>query len=133
MFLGALDENERRAFLDLAVLMIRADGALDAREQRVFESYKHECALPEFSPTPRTAEALAAVFGASARRKQRIVVVELLGIALADRKVDVSEAKLARHLAETWGLSDGEYRRLSRWTKDFVEIVEDGYRLVGVD
>jgi hypothetical protein len=130
MFLNALNETERKRFLELAYHAVCIDGVVEPREQRAFASYQQECQLPDYAPTGTPVAELATAFHASTKRIRRIVLLELQGLVLADGALQQREADLLQQLATAWEFREAEYRRLRRWTQDFLDLLEDGARII---
>ncbi|OGV64595.1 MAG: hypothetical protein A3K19_29660 [Lentisphaerae bacterium RIFOXYB12_FULL_65_16] len=131
MFLSSLNDPEKKGFLELASRAISADGKCTPLEEEILASYRYECGMPEFVVSIRPLEAIIEELRPAPRRTHRVVILELMGMLLADKDFADKERQFMQRLADTWQVDPSEYRRLTRWAKDFLDIVTDGYRLVG--
>jgi uncharacterized tellurite resistance protein B-like protein len=125
-----LDDKERRCFLGLAHKAIRADERVSEAEEEIFESYKAECGMTDFVPENDSVDDIVAQLKELPIEKLRIIIIELYGILLADDSLADSEARFVQEIAHQLNIRDVELRRMKRWSLDFINVVEDGYRLI---
>ncbi len=130
MFLSALKADEKEAFLELAHHLMVADGEVHDEEREVFESYLYECELPGYKVQQQGIKNITEKLKDSDKKTQKIILVELWGMILADTKVGDQEKDFMDSLAREWGFNESQNRRMRRWAKDFTDIIGDGYRLI---
>lgn len=114
MYLGELNAKQKDRFLDLGIGLAVADGDFSdvekdtihllCDEMRIKDRYKAE-ASPE--------EAIRFFASEANQRIQRIVVFELLGIAMADSVYETRERKLIAEAAKAFSIGDDEIKEIS--------------------
>lgn len=108
MFLSLLATAQKKMFMSMAFIMASSDGVLSENERLVIESYstemnmevKMEEADKEF------AHVLSEINTYCEIREKKIIVFELIGLAMVDGNYDEGERKLVRSAIENWGLND---------------------------
>jgi uncharacterized tellurite resistance protein B-like protein len=130
MFLSELLDKEKKVFLGLAFLAMKSDGNISPDEMRVFNTYKHECQLPEYQYKDENLDELLKDLKHSTKKSKRIVLMELMGIWIADNIWEDEEIEMMYHIGESLGLSESETTRLKRWAREMRDIVFDGYELL---
>ena len=130
MYLEALSEKERKIFLDLAYFAMECDGEIAKEELETIETYKVECKLPEFTRTQRTMDECIKLLKTSEVMNRRIVFAELCGMWAADNKWTNEELKMMDRVSTGLGIRPELASRIKRWSREFREIVADGFRLI---
>lgn len=126
MFLYLLNENEGKAFMELAVQAMRVNGVEKDCEKAEYESYITELNLPGYKTQGLSFDEAADAFEQSTIPVKRSVIIELCGMLYADKEIDSDELKWIHNLSNKFQLSEGETRRLIQWSKDFSDFVEIG-------
>lgn len=130
MYIAMLNEDERRCFLELAHHAVVADHEVVSAEQEILDSYKAECEMPEFAPSGKDITEILVQLRSARPDVHRIILMELYGIVLADDTLAKDEEAIIARIAEGLGISEPELRRMKRWSLDFINVVEDGFRLI---
>jgi len=114
VFLAALNDHQKQAFLTLANAIIHADKRLTPQEEAMLASMRCEMSFPADTPVPATdMEAAIAAFD---RRPSRIAaMLELTGLCLADNDVAPEEENLLARIGNAFGLSDDELLGQRDW------------------
>lgn len=121
MFLNHLQEEQKKAFLALALKMMHADEVTDPREELIFLSMRREMGFWQETRLPQgTVEDLASLF--TDRKSQRIVMLELLGMVYADERFQEQEQRLLRGLARLFDISEEEATKLENWVLRQIEL-----------
>jgi hypothetical protein len=133
MYLKALSDDEKQAFLELAYMAARADRILALEEYELWRAFRFELGLPDDRYTVRElslAEA-AAVFKSD--RSKRIALLELVGLVMADGVEAPAENAFLQELADRFGL-DGTYLvACFGWVKRHGAVLAEGRGLVDGD
>lgn len=130
MFLGALSDQEKKTFLELAHYIMTCDGETSDEEAEMFQSYIHECQLKDYKIQNISFDELINNIKNSPKKKLRIIIIELMGIIMSDHKYDLSEENHMQKISQVWDFSDAQMRRMRRWTQDMTDVVHDGQRLI---
>ena len=133
MFLTELDTDEKKYFLELSFHGMEANEQLKDSEMKIFTNFKYECTLPEYEVKKINLDEILSFFMKSKKHIQKIVVIELLGIFLADGKICDKEELLLDKITNKWNLSNAQVRRMRRWVMDCNDMLADAYRLIGVE
>lgn len=131
MYLELLHKDEQKSFLELARYSMGLNGEYKAEEEEMLLSYKHECQLVEYMANRQDEiEQIISSLKASTIQVKKIILVELLGIMLADGEVCDNESKFLYKLSEELDVSEYEVKRIRRWVEAMNDIVQEGYELV---
>jgi len=116
MFLAMLDPEEKQAFAVLAQRLVAADEVFEAAELRALDILWAEMGIESPEVDRRDESELVAVFGS--RRSKVVALLELLGLAYADRDFCLDEESMITAVAHEMGLDAAELARLDRWVSD---------------
>lgn len=118
MFLAGLNDEQKKAFLAIAMKVIGADGRLDPRERQMIEAMRYEMGLFQETDLPHgSIEELARPF--DTRRSQAIVLMEGIALAYADMDFSGEEQKILRALALIFGISEKDATEMENWVLEF--------------
>ena len=133
MFLGQLLEVSKKNFLILAKHSMGLNGEFKDEELEIYRSFQHECDLPGYDPEVNEKGLAEAITSLSGRDMtiRKVVMIELLGIMMADRIVCDSEQEFISQLSASFDLEGYQVKRMERWVSGMNDIVEEGYRIVG--
>lgn len=130
MFLGMLNEKERKNFLELAKVAMEVDGEVTESEQEMLENFRREVDLTDYEIKNTPIKDLKMFFDMSTKQSKKAVLFELAGMLYADQEVADSEAKWLKELGEGWGLRDSEIRKIIRWVMDFNDLLAEGFEYI---
>lgn len=130
MYLEILTESERKIFLDLAHMAMECDGDIAEEELETLRSYEVECRLPNYVRTKRAEAECLNLLKKSEMSHRRIVLVELMGIWSADGVWADAELAMMDRVVAGLGISTALALRIKRWSREFREIIADGFRLM---
>lgn len=133
MYLEMLTETERKIFLDLAYQAMECDGEISQEEVEIIASYEVECRLPGYKRTQRTEKECIKLLKKSEMSHRRIVLLELTGIWSADNVWKDAELAMMDRVAAGLGIPAAVASRIRRWSREFREIIADGFRLFSED
>jgi uncharacterized tellurite resistance protein B-like protein len=126
MFLNRLNLDQRKAFLAIAMKIIGADGALDARERQMIESMRYEMALYTETDLPKgyvSIEEMAKPF--DTREAQIVLMLECIALAYADEDFAGEEQKILRELALIFKLPEEEATEMENWVLRYKSLVKE--------
>ena len=109
MYLNLLDDDEKRAFAELAEKMIEADGLVIGREASALAALNAEMGVTETGGGGRTVDELAGVF--KSRRSKIAALLELIGLGYSDTAFSVSEESLVNSVANQMAVSPDDLHR----------------------
>ena len=125
MFLNALNEKEGKNFLELATLAMSIDGTVKESEKTVFETYRKEMVLQNYTIQNKPYDKLAMEFRSSTKKIKKIVIIELAGVLYADEEIDSSEQSWLMKLGHDLEFRDSEIRKMLRWSMDFNALLNE--------
>lgn len=126
MFLYLLNEEEGKAFMELAVHAMHVNGEEKECEKAEYESYLTELNMPNYKTVGLSFEDATATFKYSSTPVKRSVIIELCGILYADKEIDKDETNWLYSLSNAFEIKKEETERLIRWSKDFSDFLEIG-------
>ena len=148
MFLYMLNDNEGKAFMELAVLAMKVNGQEKQCEKMCIKGLKGDAisigALERFvadyainltelgladssyKVKGLSFEDAVSAFKHSSVPVKRCVILEICGILYADKEIDSDELKWVNNLANSFKIDKSETERLIRWSKDFSDFLEVG-------
>ena len=130
MYLEMLTEKERKLFLDLAYQAMECDGEISQEEIETIKSYEVECQLLGYTRTQRTEKECLKLLKQSEMSHCRIILIELTGIWSADNEWKDAELAMMDRVAAGLGISVTLASRIRRWSREFREIIADGFKLL---
>jgi len=130
MYLSSLGEREKRLFLELLRHTALIDEEVVDSEAQALDSYIHECELPNYRPLGLPINKIIEELNNSSHIVKSIVMLELWCLLYSDKAIAEKEDTFMTELSSKWSFSDAQLRRYQRWAKDFINIIEDGNRLI---
>lgn len=129
MFLNQLSNEEKNAFISLSVKISEANGVFDELEKEMIQEYCKEMDIPLFNiEKTESADALVEIFKNATDHVKRIVILEALGLAYSDGKLDSEEDALMRSFAEKIGIGENAYKEivelLNKYNAVLAELIE---------
>ncbi len=130
MFLGRLNPMQQKAFIALALKMVKADGRFDKRERQLIENFRYETGLyTEVVLPDGTVEELAQNF--DTREARKIVMIESVALAYVDGECCDSERVILRALALSFDFSEQEAAEIEAWVLRHREIIMNAEVIIG--
>ena len=109
MYLALLKQNEKENFLKLAVALSSADGNFGEEEHFMISQYCDEMGLDNHIPNEVDKDFIVnEIANDSSIQNKKIMIFELLGLAMSDKKFSKSEETLILSFANKLGI-DSEY------------------------
>ncbi|MCP5106522.1 MAG: hypothetical protein GY950_24270 [bacterium] len=126
MFLNSLNEEQKKAFLGLAIKIIGADGQLDPRERQMIEAMRFEMGMFTETDLPRGyIEIEDMVKSFDTRQSQVILMLEGLALAYADEELHGEEEKILRELALVFKFSEEDATNMENWVLRYKELLKE--------
>jgi len=106
MFLNVLSEENKKIFIDLAIVVACADDSFDPEEKDLIEAYKQEMGIEYYHPEVRTEinSIISNIVLSCTEKEKRIVVFEIIGLAKSDKIYDSREKELVNRIATAIGV-----------------------------
>ena len=121
VYLNLLDDDEKRAFAELAEKMIEADGLVIGREASALAALKAEMGVTEAGGKGGTVEELAGVF--KSRRSKVAALLELIGLGYSDTAFSVSEESLVNTVANQMAVAPDDLHQIEDWVRDHFSLI----------
>ncbi len=121
MYLNLLDDDEKRAFAELAEKMIEADGLVIGREAAALAALKAEMGVTDAGDGGRSVDELAGVF--KSRRSKVAALLELIGLGYSDTSFSVSEESLVNEAANQMAIGPDDLHQIEDWVKDHFSLI----------
>ncbi|WP_026692657.1 TerB family tellurite resistance protein [Peribacillus kribbensis] len=119
MFLAELQQEEKYAFLELAVLMANIDGNVSFYEGAILNKYKKEMGLEDYQIKGLPIDDILQQF--QSERSRNIVLTELFQLIYSDGVFHEKERESVRVIKEHFGFGKGEFENF----KDWIEKIKD--------
>lgn len=130
MFLNSLTQEQKKAFLSIAMKIIGADGILETRERQMIETMRYEMGLYNETDLPKgEIEDIAKIF--DTRKSRVIVMLEGIALAYADEDLGGEEHKILRSLALIFEFSEDEATAMENWMKRYKDLHQEAVALFG--
>lgn len=131
MYLNALNNKEKESFLKLAHYSMEIDGVIKDEEKAILKNFIFECQLIDYDISyDENIDVIADTLTVSSTKVKKIIILELLGVLLADGDYHETEQGFIKNLAEKFNVKDFEVNRMERWVEAFNDMVREGYSLV---
>lgn len=133
MYLGELNETQKVRFLDLGIGLASVDGKFCDEEKNIIRLLCDEMHIEERCTAEVSPEEAAQFFVTEANQRiQRIVVFELLGIAMADSIYQDCELALITKIAKAFSIDKHEMDDLCEAIRQLYRLYAKFSRFIGV-
>ena len=133
MYLKALTNDEKEAFLELAYRAARADRILAMEEYELWRAFRFEVGLPEDRYSVREQSVGEAAARFKSDRSRRIAMIELAGMVMADGVQAPEENTFLREVAVAFSLEEKFVVACVDWIKRHGAMMQEGKALVDGD
>lgn len=124
MFLGTLSDDQKQAFLVLADAVLQADRRLAPQEAEMLTLMRAEMGFPDDVPVPAS-DVAAAVTVFDCRRSRVAAMLELTGLAFADREIAPEEEAVIGRIGDALGFSQAEILSQREWVFRQMALVHE--------
>ncbi|MCP4217893.1 MAG: hypothetical protein GY765_24840 [bacterium] len=129
MFLNRLTEEQKKAFLAIALKIVSADKHLDPKERQLVEAMRYEMGLWTETDLPKGyVEDLAKAF--DTRQAKVIVMLESIALAYSDEDFCEEEQKILRELAIIFDFDEELATSMEKWVLHYREMMKDAETMI---
>ena len=123
MLLKEFDEKQRKLFIQIANQVVMADGVLHENEKKMIEEYRREMLIEDYSIPEEKVDikALVSKMGLS-ERKKRILMFELIGLALCDENYNYQEKEYIENIRIVLNMSEDEMSRVGKFANETIDL-----------
>lgn len=121
MFVNNLNPEQQSILLFLAKEIAKADGNLHEIQNRMLDILKEQ-SQAGVAPTPIATEDLSSFF--NDKKSKYSLLLELIGVAQADKEYHITEKNLIVQYASSLGLSNDELITLENWVVKQMDLSE---------
>ena len=123
MFLGSLNQNEKEAFISLAIRAAESNDQFSDDEKAMISEYCREMDMSGYEQdVPKTIEEIVDCYINSEERHKKIVVLELIGLMYADGYYDAKEQKFVTSFADKIDVSSDMVKKIENIIMQYVDI-----------
>ncbi|WP_066250154.1 hypothetical protein [Neobacillus drentensis] len=120
MFLAELQQEERKAFLELAALIAKIDGKISIFETSILIRYQKEMGLENYKLKGLAIDEILKVF--KNERSKNIVLTELLQLIYSDGVFHNQESETIKFIKSYFGFDSSEYGSFKDWIVKIKEL-----------
>jgi hypothetical protein len=129
MFLGLLNEREKKAYIFFAAKLIYANDALAIERENVLGFLTHQMDSPESVPLNITEDEAYSVLLEADNAKKRMIYTSLLILTFSGNSGD-NENDILKDIRNRLGLPDSFTTEAIRWKNSFWENMNELFRLI---
>jgi uncharacterized tellurite resistance protein B-like protein len=133
VFLNRFNEAEKRGFLELALLAVRADDAITTEEVQFVEELRLGLGISEedfvqhILADPDFAQAVAAF---ELDESRRLAFLELVALMYADGQYDPAESQFLRRLQAAFAIDEEAARLHHGWARRLLQLRSEALTLI---
>ena len=130
MFLGYLKtEVEKKAFLELALAVARADKKIAMEESKILEAYASEMELT-LDMNIESASLDVSISELNSKAARMATYIELLALANADSDCCSEEMAIIQKVSDEFGISRELAEKCQVWVERITSLYSEGYELI---
>ncbi len=131
MFLGLLNDGQKKLFLELAVKAAEANDVVTVEEQNVMEAFAREMQIePVYNSDDSLDELLEQFCSSSSQKVKRIVLFELLGVLFSDSEFDEREKLFISRVIEKFGIDESKVKDMRDAITEYANLYNRIVRIV---
>ena len=131
MFLGLLNDGQKKLFLELAVKAAEANDVVTVEEQNVMEAFAREMQIePVYNSDDSLDELLEQFCSSSSQKVKRIVLFELLGVLFSDSEFDEKEKLFISSVIEKFGIDESKVKDMRDAITEYANLYNRIVRIV---
>lgn len=125
MYLTNLSSKQKELFLDICLSLSKADNDFIEEEKRVIETLCDEMNIePKYETEKSSSDSLCEISAISNKREKRIIIIELLGIVMADKKIAPEEETFMNNVLDTFQIERSELKDAACLVNELYDIYE---------
>lgn len=132
MYLHLLSEANKASFMAIARAVCAADGNFSDSERFMLEVYAKEMGLSSIESTIEETKAVTTLAETGTNQEKRIVVMELVGLSLADSDFSTEERAFLQAIVEKFDISKDFVTKCETVVGRYLELQNEFNQLVGV-
>ena len=126
MFLQDLNDNEKKAFLTLALEFIVIDGQLDTEEELLVEQMQREMGVTtSYKPEEKSREELLDIF--ESRRSKVVCVIEMQALGYANMEYHTKEIEYIAEMAKHFGITPQTLQKIDKWVLTQLSLLYEAH------
>jgi hypothetical protein len=132
VFLNRLAEREKRGFIELALLAVRADGCITSEEVQFVEELRLAVGLAEDDFVQKILSEPSfdhAVSAFESEESRRLAHLELVALMYADHEYNPSESAFLRRLESTFKFDAMTIANHQEWARRYIRLRTDALAL----
>ncbi len=124
MYLSMLSEKRKNDFLELAYHMALINNDFSEKERIMIENYCNEMqiAIPEVIHTKPIDEIIESMRSECTMAEKKIMIFEILGLALVDGNYDKSEERIVEEIAKALEIGESFLQESKKVLQEYIEI-----------
>lgn len=132
MYLHLLSEANKASFMAIARAVCAADGNFSDSERFMLEVYAKEMGLASIESTIEETKAVTTLAETGTNQEKRIVVMELVGLSLADSDFSTEERAFLQTIVEKFNISEEFVSQCENAVGRYLDLQNEFNQLVGV-
>lgn len=113
MYLSTLEKGQKELFLDLCIILSESDGDFSETEKETIDKFCIEMNIPSRYEAKKDADTTLAMLNESCSEYvKRSLVLEIIGIVIADGKYADAEKEILIKLSKVFSISYGEIEKM---------------------
>lgn len=124
MYLGLLNEKEKKMFLDFAQYVSASDGNVGVEETETLKSYCVEMNIStQFEKPIKTVDnVIEEINSLCDDRSKKIIIFELIGLALSDNSYDIAEKNLINSAIESFNMDKNYIQECEKIISEYISF-----------
>lgn len=126
MFLNALNQEDKKKFLELLYKIANCDGEYAEEEAEIIRNYQLELGISEIPETATQAE-LIAYFGEATETVRKIVLFEIYGLITSDDTIAAGERQALLEIADSFRFDQAQVLELETLAEKLRQVYDEIY------
>ena len=124
MYLALLNEKEKNLFLDFAQFLSASDGNIGVEEVEMLKAYCAEMNIStQFKKSSKSVEnIIEEINSVSDDRSKKIIIFELIGLALSDSCYDESEKRLITEAIQIFDMDENYIQECEKVITEYISV-----------
>lgn len=132
MYLHLLSETNKASFMAIARAICAADGNFSDSERFMLDIYAKEMGLASIESSIAADEAVTTLAETGSDKEKRIIVLELVGLSLADADFSAEERAFLQAIVEKFNISEEFVSQCETAVGRYLDLQNEFNQLVGI-